>query len=224
MTTADRGTARETVRAHYERVWQAGDAWELESSDFEQARYDRQLALLAGRRYERALELGCGSGGFTRRLAGVADRVVALDVAAAAIDRARAATVGAGPGVVEFRVADVMDYDPAPEGPWDLIVLSETIYCVGWLYPFFDVAWMADRLFAATRPGEQLLLANTYGREHKDWLIRPWLVNTYRDLFRNVGFRVEAEEVFRGAKSGVEIRVLMSLFVKPADGPPAGAG
>ena len=38
------------MRDHYESVWRAGDAWELESSDFEQARYERQLALLAGRR------------------------------------------------------------------------------------------------------------------------------------------------------------------------------
>ena len=41
------------------------------------------------RRYSRTLEIGCGAGAFTRLLAGVSERVVALDVSPAAIERAR---------------------------------------------------------------------------------------------------------------------------------------
>jgi SAM-dependent methyltransferase len=214
----DREAISRKMREHYERVWRGGDAWEFERSGFEQARYGRQAELLADRRYGRALEIGCGSGCFTRRLAGLAERVVALDIAEAAVERARAQTAGAGPGRVELKVADAMAYDLGSEGPWDLVVLSEAVYCLGWLYPFFDVAWFAARLFGATREGGRLLLANTYGQEGMDWLQRPWLVHTYRDLFRNVGYRLEHEEVFRGTKEGVDFRVLASLMGRPEGG------
>ncbi len=214
----ERHLISQKMREHYETVWQAGDAWGFETSEFEQARYAHQLEVLAGQRYERALEIGCGSGCFTRRLASIADRVVALDIAEAAIERARVQAAGAGPGTVEFRVADAMHFDPHAEGPWDLVVLSETMYCLGWLYPFFDIAWFACQLFNATRAGGRLLLTNTYGQEEKDWLLQPWLIDTYRDLFRNVGYRLENEDVFRGTKDGVAFEILLSLFHKSPSG------
>jgi len=108
-----------------------------------------------------------------------------------------------------------MDYDPNTEGPWDLVVMSETIYYLGWLYPLFDVGWLATEIFAATREGGRFLMANTYGGE-KDYLLRPWLIDTYRNLFLNVGFDLEAEELVTGAKNGVEYEVLVALFSKPA--------
>jgi SAM-dependent methyltransferase len=199
----------------FEGFWRQGDFWKLEASQFEQAKYDCQLAVLGRHRYARALEIGCGAGAFTRRLAAIADHVVALDVSPTAIERARAA--GAGPGTVEFRVANVMDYDPHADGPWDLVVMSETIYYLGWLYPFFDVGWLAFQLFEATREGGRLLMANTCGGVEEDYLLRPWLIRTYRDLFLNVGYALEAEEAFHGSKDGVPLEVLITLFTKPAD-------
>ncbi|MEJ7590765.1 MAG: SAM-dependent methyltransferase [Planctomycetaceae bacterium] len=74
------------MRAHYETVWKAGDAWDFETSEFEQARYEHQLEVLAGQRYDRVLEFGCGSGCFTRRLASIASHVVALDIAKAEVE------------------------------------------------------------------------------------------------------------------------------------------
>jgi SAM-dependent methyltransferase len=205
--------ARE-MREHHQAIWQRGDAWELESSEFEQDRYAYLLGKISDRHYDRVLEIGCGSGCFTRLLAGVAERVVAIDIAPAAIERARVNTVGAGPGTVEFRVANIMEYEAGTEEPWDLIILSETIYSLGWLYPFFNLGYFASQLFAATRDRGRCLLANTLGKE-KDWLLRPWLMYTCRDLFRNVGFRLEHEELYRGTKHGVALEVLVSLFEKP---------
>lgn len=207
----DRKLTSRKAHAFFDDLWKRGDPWDLEGSEFEQDKYTRQLAMLSGRRYARTLEIGCGAGAFTRLLASIADQVVALDIAPAAIARARA--MGAGPGTVGFRVANVMDYDPRAEGPWDLIVMSETIYYLGWLYPFFDVAWLASELFATTNGGGRLLMANTYGGV-EDYLLRPWLIRTYRDLFLNVGYRLESEEIFRGTKDGADLEVLISLFAK----------
>lgn len=210
----DREQAGRHARDFFETLWSKGDPWDIETTEITQRTHERLIALLDGRRCRRALEIGCGAGVFTRRLAGVADSVLALDVAPAAIERAR--EHGIGPGRAEFRVANIMDYDAQAEGPWDVIVMTETIYLLGWLYSFFDVAWLASQLFAATAEDGQLLLANTElgGPEHP--LLLPWIIRTYHDLFRNVGYQVAAEERLHGSKDGVELDVLISVFRKPA--------
>ena len=205
----DHKLIHEKARAFFEDLWKPGDPWKLESSEFEQAKYERQLAILNGRRYSRVLEIGCGAGHFTRSLACIADQVVAVDISPTAIARARTR----GLENIDFRVANIMDYNLRTESSWDLLVMSETICYLGWLYSFFNVAWLAEELFAVTRDKGQLLMANTCGGV-EDYLLRPWIIRTYHDLFVNVGYRLESEEIFRGTKEGVELEVLISLFVK----------
>jgi SAM-dependent methyltransferase len=203
--------SRERAQGFFDDLWERGDPWELETSPFEAARYRRQLELLSDRRYERVLEIGCGGGAFTRDLAAIADDVVAVDVSAVAIERARARVTRAG---IDFRVADGIKVDRFSDSPWDLVVISETIYFLGWLHSFFDISWMASTLWEWTRPGGRLLLANTIGGT--EYLCRPWVIRTYRDLFANVGYELEAEEVFQGTKDETPVDVLMSLFQRPA--------
>jgi SAM-dependent methyltransferase len=203
------------AREFCDDLWKQGDFWSFENSEYERARCARLLTLLARRRYARALEIGCGAGYFTRLLAGIADQVVALDIAPAAIARAR--TMGVDLKTVEFRAANAMDYEWRTDGPWDLVVCNDTICYLGWLYTFFDIAWFAAELFAATRSGGHLLLANTMD-EVGDKLLLPYITRTYRDLFLNVGYRVETEEIFRGTKNGVDFEILISLFVKAPEG------
>lgn len=216
----DRSAADAQIRAHYERVWSAGDAWDFETSAFERDRYAFLAGLIADRRYGRAVEIGCGSGCFTGRLRGLADHVLALDVATAAIERARRQPAVAGAGSAEFVVANAMDHDFAVGGPWDLIVLTETVYSLGWLYSLFDLGMFALHLRESLAAGGRLLLSNTYGAE-RDWLMRPFLIDTYRDLFVNVGLTIEDESVFMGVKDGETFRVLATLL--HAAGPAAPA-
>ena len=208
-------TERERIslkaQSFFDELWKRGDPWELETSDFERKRYARLIAMLDQSKYARILEIGCGAGAFTRLLAPMAQRLIAVDVSSSAIAAARAAQGSFKE--VEFRVANVMDYDPKAEGPWDLIVMSETVYYLGWLYSFFDVTWLASELFAATRVGGELLLANTQG-DAIEPLLRPSIIRTYHNLFSNVGYNIRAEEVFRGTKNGVSIEVLITLFEK----------
>ncbi|OGP73012.1 MAG: hypothetical protein A2W09_07415 [Deltaproteobacteria bacterium RBG_16_50_11] len=211
----DRKIIGEKARDFFEDLWKRGDPWSLESSPFEQAKYAHQLALLHDRRYSRALEIGCGSGQFTRILSQAVDRMTALDISQTAIDCARG--LGIESETAAFVVANIMEYDLRAEGPWDLIVMSETIYYLGWLYSFFDVSWLAAELFAVTTESGRLLMANTFGVAD-DYLVRPWIIRTYRDLFLNAGFQAETEEVFKGTKNGVEIEVLISLLAKMGRG------
>jgi SAM-dependent methyltransferase len=213
----DSGVPVEEAQGFFEERWRDGDPWEVEQSELDQQSYARQLELLDGRRYEHVLELGCGAGSFTDRLARASDSVVAIDIAPSAIERARSR--GLDPRAVDFRVANIMDFDARAEGPWDLVVMSETIYYLGWLYPLFEVGWLASELFGATRAGGRFLMANTCGTEN-DRLLLPWLIKTYRDLILNVGYRLETEDVVRGTKHSVDYEILVDLFSKPADASP----
>jgi hypothetical protein len=73
------------------------------------------------------------------------------------------------------------------------------------------------QIFEATCSGGRLMLANSMD-EREDWLLRPWLIRTYRDLFVNVGYTIESEKVHKASKRGVEFEVLMTLYCKPAEG------
>jgi SAM-dependent methyltransferase len=208
-TVEDRQAKDEKARMFFDNIWREGDVWELETSDFEREKYAYQLNFLKGRRYGRALEIGCGSGCFSLLLARVADEVVAIDVSSLAIKRAR--SLSTGPKSIAFEVANIMDYDPVAAGPWDLIVMSETIYYLGWLYSVVDVARLAMRLFEATRDGGRLLMCNSEAGEKS----LPPIIRTYRDLMLNVGYRLAAEDRFRGSKNGREQEALVSYYTKP---------
>jgi SAM-dependent methyltransferase len=208
----ERELVDQEIRTFMDGLWQRGDPWDLESSEYERERHAHLLGMLGGRHYARVLEIGCGAGVLTRLLAPRADQIVALDISQTAIDHAR--VLGTGPAAVDFRVGNIMDYKPHADGPWDLIVFSETMCYLGWRYPLFDVAWLAVQLFGATRPGGQLILANSMS-EGEDWLLRPWLTRTYRDLLVNVGYTIDSEAVFTGVKKGEAFQVLMTLYNKP---------
>ena len=97
-----------------ETLWQRGDFWELETSEFELARCERLLDVLRDGRYGLALELGCGAGYFTRRLAPLAEHVVAFDISPTAIARARSRT--SPEMAIDFRVGNIMDYGWRTDG------------------------------------------------------------------------------------------------------------
>ena len=207
----ERQVINEKAKRFFDDIWRNGDFWQLETSEFEREKYAFQMELLGDRRYGWVLEIGCGSGCFSRLLAGIADKVVALDISPLAITRAR--SLSTGPEGIDFRVANIMEYDPIVEGPWDLIVMSETIYYLGWLYSFFDVAWLAVRLFKATREGGRLLMANACGGV-EDYLLYPSIIRTYRDLMLNVGYQLESEDLFQGTKDGLALKALVSCYGK----------
>jgi SAM-dependent methyltransferase len=207
----DRPAAGRRARRFFDELWAESDPWSLDDSDLDQRRYARQLELLGDRRYGRALEIGCASGSFTRGLAELCDELVAIDISERAIERARAAD--SGDHNVSYCVANVMELDLEREGAWDLVVFTETAYYLGWLYPMFDLAWLAHSLHSATSPAGRLLLANTIGRE-EGGIMTPWLIRTYRDLFGHVGYSLEQEETMRGTKQTVEFEILISLFRK----------
>lgn len=205
----DRAAAAGEASRFFEQLWAPGDPWQLDTSPFDQQRYARQLALLDDRRYHRALEVGCGAGAFTERLVRLCDSLVAIEISEAALRRAgeRLSATAA-----TLRRANVMDLDPAEEGPWDLVVIAETIYYLGWLYPMFDVAWLLHALHEATNPGGHLLLSDTISDDNG--IMSHRLIDAYRDLAIRVGYEPEKADTLRGTKDGVDFVVRLDLFRK----------
>jgi SAM-dependent methyltransferase len=204
----NRDELNQKSRDFFESLWRAGDRWEFETSGYEHRRYDHLIGVIGDRRYSRALEIGCGAGAFSKRLIRLTDSLVALDISPTAIEAARASVPG-----VDFRVANVMDFDVRADGPWDLIVVTETVYYLGWLYSYFDVGWVFSEIYAAMAANGRLLLADTQGCA-TDMLTLPWYIRGYHDLMVNLGFRVEREEVRMDRKHDVGLEVLITLLVK----------
>ena len=131
------------------------DPWRFETSPYEQAKYDRTIAALAGRRYARALEVGCANGVLTRRLAEHAQALLALDVSDSALAAARKRC--AGLDGVQFQRS--IFPAGAPEGAFDLIVLSEVVY----YWSDADIALAGRRIDDALAPGGDVLLVHWIG-------------------------------------------------------------
>ena len=128
----------------------SADPWEVESSPYERAKYERTIAALDDQRFERALEVGCSIGALSELLAPRCRRLVAIDGSRIAVRRARRRLAGAAAGV-EVRRGRVPG--GAPPGPFDLIVCSEVLY-----YLTRGQAERAiDELGAALAPGGSLL-------------------------------------------------------------------
>lgn len=131
------------------------DPWGFETSAYEDAKYTSTLAALKGRRYADAIEVGCSIGVLTERLAPFCDRLLATDVADAAIDVARRRCTL----MPQVRFALSTLPERAPPGRFDLILLSEVLY-------YFDDAGIAA-VAAAVRqialPGADVLLVHWLG-------------------------------------------------------------
>lgn len=135
------------MRDLYEDLWaqrtEPGEpyAWELR----------RSYLLERVKPGERALDLGCGDGAFTGALAGAGVKALGLDIAEAALERARAAHPG-----LRFALTPPHGPFPAADASFDVVWASEVIEHVA------DTArWLSEvrRVLVA---GGRLLLSTPY--------------------------------------------------------------
>jgi trans-aconitate methyltransferase len=96
------------------------DPWDFETSAYERAKYDATIAALDGR-YATGLEIGCSIGVLTQRLVEHVGELLSIDVAEAALERARKRNPQ-----VRFERREIPE--EFPEGEFELVVASEVLY------------------------------------------------------------------------------------------------
>jgi SAM-dependent methyltransferase len=138
------------VKEYYEELWQTLPA-ELMPPDYE---LRRRLLLAEVKRGDRVLDLGCGDGRFTGELASAGASVVGVDVAEAALARARDSQPG-----LDFRLAPVDGPLPLEDNSFDLVWASEVIEHVA------DTARWLSEVRRVLVPGGRLVLTTpAHGR------------------------------------------------------------
>lgn len=149
-----KGRSGKTVSSNYFAALYTGqeDPWNYAGSEYEAAKYRDSLAALPRRSYERALELGCSVGVFTRLLAARCRSVVAVDVSPQALIRAQ--TRCADLGNVRFERCDLITAFPA--GAYDLVTFCE----LGFYFGPNDLTRIKDAIAQALVEGGHLLLVH----------------------------------------------------------------
>jgi SAM-dependent methyltransferase len=139
------------------------DPWQAASPKYryQSWKYDHLIESLPGdRRFKHALDLGCGLGLLTSKLAEVADRVTGIDIADEAI--ARAARRTAGLSNIAYQQGDASELPRSLNGQFDLVVIADTLY---YLPPPITAAALkriSMRIGELLVPGGVCLLANHY--------------------------------------------------------------
>ena len=128
------------------------DPWRLASRWYEERKYALTLAALSRPRYRSAFEPGCSVGVLTAGLARRCDALLAWDVAAPAIEAARARTADEQGTTV---ACGQVPHD-WPEGRFDLIVVSE----LGYYLSTAELDRVAERVSASLEPGGELVLVH----------------------------------------------------------------
>ena len=150
------------VRAAFEAVYsQWNDPWASASPRYryQRRKYEQVVDMLSGRHFRRALDLGCGLGLLAQLLAPQVDELLGLDIAEAAIERARQRA--AAFSNLRFEQADLLDLPRTLDHRFDLVLLADTLY---YLSPLDDetLKGIALRIADVLVPGGLCVLVNHY--------------------------------------------------------------
>jgi SAM-dependent methyltransferase len=200
------------VKDYYEQVWERLPD-ELETPDFE---LRRRFLRAEVRRGDRALDLGCGTGVFTRELVQAGATATGVEVAEAAIARARAAHPD-----LEFRLASIGGPLPLDDRAVEVVWASEVIEHVadteGWLREVRRVLAPGGRLLVTTPNHPRLALAargiERYSEPFGDHL-HLYTRRSLAGALTELGF--EPVEVRAGGGPPLLKRLLLARAISPA--------
>ena len=128
------------------------DPWNFETSDYERAKYAATLAALPGQNYENAFEIGCSIGVLTAQLAAVCQKLLAVDVSEAALEKARQRCAD----LPQVRFEKMQIPEQFPHETFDLILVSE----VGYYLAPDDWRAAAEKIVGQLRPRGHVVLVH----------------------------------------------------------------
>lgn len=113
------------VRMYFNWRYRNPDPYKVSASGYELEKMERVMATLGfEKRFGSILEIGCGEGNMTARLASISGRTLATDISDMAVRRTRE-TTSSFPNVETQRLDLLSD---EPPGQFDLVVASEVLY------------------------------------------------------------------------------------------------
>ncbi|RUM23170.1 glycosyltransferase [Rhizobium vallis] len=171
--------AIQSEEAYWDHIFERPDPWNYVSV-YEQVKYAQTLSLIPDG-IEKALELACAEGIFTRKLAQKVAQLTATDISQRAIDRAVERC--RDQDNIALRVLDFVKNDLPPEQ--DLIVCSEVLY---YMKDEEMLAAACRKMAAALKPNGYLITAHAHIRRDEpdrtgfDWG-NPFGVGTIKRIF-----------------------------------------
>lgn len=158
----DRARSTSGARAAFEAAYaESSDPWASATRRYryQQRKYEQIMAMLPERRFVHALDLGCGLGLLSQLMTARADNVLGLDIASAAVERARQR--GTAFVNLEFAQADLLDLPRSLDRRFDLVVIADTLY---YLQPLDDglLKTLAARIADLLTLGGICILANHF--------------------------------------------------------------
>lgn len=144
--------------AYFDGIFGADDdPWDLATSKYEAAKFQHTRAVLADRRYNHALEVGCAHGVLTKQLIGLCDTLLAVDISTKALANA-SQRIGDQPGLTLQRMAFPRE-TPIAQTAFDLVILSEVAY----YWAAVDLDRAAQWLRASVAPHGRIILVHYTG-------------------------------------------------------------
>ncbi len=131
---------------------------ELPQYRYQQRKYACLLSMLPQRRYRNILDVGCGLGTFTRKLAPFGEQVLGTDISGEAVSQARRLSVS-HPNIT-YAQRNMLDAPPT-ESEFDLIIIADTLYYVNPRTPV-ALKTLARAFTSKLTPGGLILIVNHY--------------------------------------------------------------
>ncbi len=161
-------------RAVFEQLYEQNpDPWGFETSPYEHGKYAATLSHTGPGPFRNALELGCSIGVLTATLAQRCGHLLAIDIADAALTRARERCTSL-PNVNFLRARLPDEFPALPPESCDLILISELLY---FLTPA-DITRLAQHCLAVRICGTPIILVNWTGETNT-----PCTGDSAADLF-----------------------------------------
>lgn len=178
------------------------DPFSYAATPYETARLAAMDEALGAGPLGRVLEIGCAEGHFTEKLICRSSRVLAVDISAVALARARKRAASA-----VFFEADLLTWGPGAEAPFDAVVLGDVLYYLDRPGVGAEFEALFARIASWLRSGGRLLLAHGFSSD-KELTHR----RSFRERFEGAGLRLVSETIPEVDRGGV--RCLLSTLEK----------
>lgn len=178
------------------------DPFSYSTHPYEIARLESLDAALGAAPLGRVLELACAEGHLTGKLASRSKELVAFDISALAIERARRRAPSA-----RFIEGDLLVWEPGADAPFDAVVVAEVLYYLDRPGVRDEFAALFPRVAGWLKPGGRLVMSHAFAGDAELAHRR-----SFRERFEGAGLRLVSESVSVLDRGGV--RCLLSTLEK----------